>query len=166
MTARIQVRQARADDEAALADLDATAWSPQSSFPSMIQPGSDAEPAFFSAKNPPEVHLVAEMDSTVVGYIRLKPPTDLPENAHVLQVSGLAVHPAARRRGIAAALLTASDQHARDRGARKLTLRVLSTNQPAVSLYDRLGYEREGVLRGEFVVNGADVDDVLMAKHL
>ena len=132
----------------------------------MIQPGSDAEPAFFSAKNPPEVHLVAEMDSTVVGYIRLKPPTDLPENAHVLQVSGLAVHPAARRRGIAAALLTASDQHARDRGARKLTLRVLSTNQPAVSLYDRLGYEREGVLRGEFVVNGADVDDVLMAKHL
>jgi ribosomal protein S18 acetylase RimI-like enzyme len=166
MTAQIQVRQARGDDEAALAGLDAAAWSPQSGFPSVIEPATDAEPAFFSPENPPEIHLVAELDSTVVGYIRLKPPTHLPENAHVLQVSGLAVHPAARRRGIAAALLTASDQHARDRGARKLTLRVLSTNQPAVSLYDRLGYEREGVLRGEFIVNGADVDDVLMAKHL
>jgi RimJ/RimL family protein N-acetyltransferase len=76
------------------------------------------------------------------------------------------VHPAARRRGIAAMLLAAAEQHVRDRGMRKLTLRVLSTNQGAISLYERLGFTREGDLREEFLINGSYVDDILMAKYL
>jgi ribosomal protein S18 acetylase RimI-like enzyme len=79
---------------------------------------------------------------------------------------GLAVAPEARRRGVGSALLSAAEQHARARGARKLFLRVLSTNQSALRLYGRLGYEREGVLRDEFLINGRYTDDVLMAKHL
>jgi RimJ/RimL family protein N-acetyltransferase len=43
---------------------------------------------------------------------------------------------------------------------------VLGTNEPAIRLYDRLGFEREGVLRGEFFINGDYIDDLLMAKHL
>jgi RimJ/RimL family protein N-acetyltransferase len=76
------------------------------------------------------------------------------------------VHPAARRRGIAAMLLAAAEQRVRDRGMRKLSLRVLSTNQAAISLYERLGFTREGDLREEFLINGSYVDDILMAKHL
>jgi ribosomal protein S18 acetylase RimI-like enzyme len=76
------------------------------------------------------------------------------------------VHPDARRRGIAAMLLAAAEQRARDRGLRKLSLRVLSTNQGAISLYERLGFSREGDLREEFLINGSYVDDILMAKHL
>lgn len=102
----------------------------------------------------------------VVGYIRLKAPTHLPENAHVIQVQGLAVHPGARRQGAATALLTAAEQRLRDRGTRKLSLRVLSTNRVALRLYERLGFIREGVLREEFFINGSYVDDVLMTKHL
>lgn len=121
---------------------------------------------FFTADNPPDAHLVAELRGVVVGYVRLKAPTHLPENAHVVQVQGLAVHPDARRRGIAAMLLAAAEQRARDRGLRKLSLRVLSTNQGAISLYERLGFSREGDLREEFLINGSYVDDILMAKHL
>ena len=102
----------------------------------------------------------------VVGYIRLKPPTKLPENAHVIQVQGLAVHPDARRRGVAAGLLDAAEETLRERGTRKLTLRVLSTNEAAIRLYERHGFVREGTLLEEFRINGRFVDDVMMAKKL
>ena len=54
----------------------------------------------------------------------------------------------------------------RERGTRKLTLRVLSTNTAAIALYERLGFTREGVLHGEFIIKGRDVDDVLTAIPL
>jgi ribosomal protein S18 acetylase RimI-like enzyme len=162
----IRIRPARLRDDAALAELDAGAWSPDAGFPSVFRPGGHARGGFFNADNPPDAHLVAEAAGRVVGYVRLKAPTHLPENAHVVQVQGLAVHPDARRRGIAAMLLAAAEQRARDRGLRKLSLRVLSTNQGAISLYERLGFSREGDLREEFLINGSYVDDILMAKHL
>ena len=157
------VRTARADDAAGLAELDAAAWSAQSGFPSILQRTAGS---FFTLDNPPASHLVGEIDGQVVGYLVLKPPTTLPENAHVISVFGLAVAPAARRLGAASALLAAAEQRARAAGARKLTLRVLGTNEPAIRLYDGLGFEREGVLRGEFCINGDYVDDLLMAKYL
>jgi len=158
------VRTARTADQAALTELDAIAWSAESGFPSTLTGLWDR--AFFTAENPPEAHLVAELDGRVVGYIRLKPPTRLPENAHVIQVQGLAVHPGARRHGAAASLLDAAERQSRERGIRKLTLRVLSTNHGAISLYERQGFTREGTLLEEFRINGRYVDDVLMAKPL
>lgn len=160
------MRPARLTDDTTLSRLDAAAWSAEAGFPSVFQRVTATNAPFFGAENPPEAHLVAELDGNVVGYIRLKPPTRLPENAHVMQVQGLAVHPSARRRGIAATLLTEAMQRLRERGARKLTLRVLSTNTGAIALYERLGFTREGVLHGEFVIKGRDVDDVLMAIPL
>lgn len=160
------MRPAQSADDAALAKLDATAWSAESGFPSVIKAAGQPGVAFFRADSPPQVHLVAEINGTVVGYIRLKPPKALPENAHVIQVQGLAVHPAARRRGVAATLLTAAEQHLRVRGTQKLTLRVLSTNHAAIALYEQLGFAREGVLVAEFLIDGTYVDDVMMAKYL
>ena len=157
------MRVARHGDEAALAGIDAMAWTPASGFPSVI---ARAGGSFFSAENPPGAHLVGEVDGTVAGYIRVLPVTPLRENAHVSGIAGLAVAPGARGRGVASALLAAAEQHARERGARKLSLRVLSTNDAALRLYERLGFRREGTLREEFLIDGRYVDDVLMAKHL
>ena len=162
----VRIRPARLADQAALTELEAIAWSAESGFPSLMAPGARRDASFFGTGNPPEAHLVAELDGSVVGYIRLKPPTPLPENAHVIQVQGLAVHPDARRRGVASALLDAAEATLRERGTRKLTLRVLSTNQPAIGLYERHGFVREGTLLEEFCINGRFVDDVAMAKRL
>lgn len=159
------VRGARPADDAVLADLEIAAWSAESGFPSVIAAAGPGVP-FFNADNPPEAHLVAELHGGVVGYVKLKPATRLPENAHVIQVQGLAVHPSARRHGVAAALLTAAERDARERGARKLTLRVLGSNAPAIRLYEKLGFAREGQLLDEFCINGRYVDDVVMAKYL
>lgn len=161
---RLQVRPARQGDQDSLVALERLAWTARSGFPSVIRASSVPGAGFFSQGNPPQIHFVAELDDAVVGYVRLKPPTPLPENAHVLQVSGIAVHPEARRRGVASALLAAAEQFARNCGAVKLSLRVLSTNAPAIALYERLGYVREGVLRNEFIINGRYVDDVMMAR--
>jgi ribosomal protein S18 acetylase RimI-like enzyme len=161
----VRVRPARLADQAALTELEAIAWSPESGFPSVIA-SDQRDAAFFDAGNPPEDFLVAELNGHVVGYIRLKPPTKLLENAHVIQVQGLAVHPDARRRGVAAGLLDAAEEKLRGRGIHKLTLRVLSTNQPAIRLYERHGFVREGTLLEEFCINGRFVDDVMMAKKL
>jgi ribosomal protein S18 acetylase RimI-like enzyme len=163
---RVTVRVARAGDEAALTRLDAVAWTPASGFPSVIERVNDPFFTFFTDDSPPEAHLVAELDGRLAGYIRVKPVTPLRENAHVLGIVGLAVAPANRRRGVASALLAAAEQHARARGARKLSLRVLGTNEMAMRLYERHGFQREGSLRDEFCIGGRFVDDVVMAKHL
>ncbi|HEX6525196.1 MAG TPA: GNAT family N-acetyltransferase [Streptosporangiaceae bacterium] len=160
---RVSVRVARRGDEAALAGIDAVAWTPASGFPSVIMRVGGS---FFSADHPPEAHLVAEVNDTVAGYVLVKPVTPLKENAHVTSIAGLAVAPDARGRGVATALLAAAEQHARDHGARKLSLRVLSSNDAALRLYERLGFRREGTLREEFLIEGRYVDDVLMTKHL
>jgi ribosomal protein S18 acetylase RimI-like enzyme len=159
----VHVRAGRPADQAHLAAIDAVAWSPQSGFPSVF---SARRQSFFGPARPPETFLVAEAGQAVVGFLRLAPPTTLPENAHVLEVSALAVHPDNRRIGVGSALLTATVSRARARGARKLSLRVLSTNKPAISLYERNGFQREGVLHREFLIDGVYVDDVLMARHL
>ena len=43
---------------------------------------------------------------------------------------------------------------------------MLSTNETAMRLYERCGFQREGTLRDEFRIDGQFVDDVLMAKQL
>ena len=159
----IEVRVARAADEAQLARLDRAAWTPESGFPSVTR---QAGGLFFTAGSPAQAHLVGTIDGAVVGYIRLGVPSPLPEEAHVLSVHGLAVASEARRRGVATALLTAAEQRARERGARKLSLRVLSTNPTAIRLYTQLGFEQEGRLLGEFLIEGRYVDDLLLAKRL
>jgi ribosomal protein S18 acetylase RimI-like enzyme len=159
----VEVRVARASDEAQLARLDKISWSPESGFPSVIQ---QAGSVFFLTESPPQAFLVAVIDGAVVGYIRLGSPLPLPENAHVIGVLGLAVAPEARRRGVATALLAAAEERARSRGARKLSLRTFSTNPDAIRLYTRFGFQREGRLRAEFLIEGQYVDDILLAKYL
>jgi ribosomal protein S18 acetylase RimI-like enzyme len=87
-------------------------------------------------------------------------------------VTGLGVAPRAQRRGVASGLLEAAETYASERKVERLTLRVLSVNSAARALYERHGYQTEGMLRGEFrlpVGSGGEVvlvDDVLMAKAI
>ncbi|MEO6712370.1 MAG: GNAT family N-acetyltransferase, partial [Mycobacteriales bacterium] len=126
-----------------------------------------ANATFFSERNPPEAHFVADSDGEILGYVRLKPPLDgVPECDHVMAIHGLDVSPHARRRGVATALMRAAEQAARSRRARKLSLRMLATNTEARPLYESLGYRVEGVLAEEFLIDGEYVDDVLMSLRL
>ncbi len=158
----ITSRTARAEDEAVLARIDERTWTPAVSPAPPPPPGTP----FFDGGTRPEDVLVAEQDGAVAGYVRLGEGFGIPAHRHVLVIDGLAVDPGRQRRGIARRLVDAAVAEARRRGARKVTLRVLGHNTGARRVYERCGFVTEGVLRGEFRIDGQDVDDVLMARSL
>lgn len=58
----------------------------------------------------------------------------------LVNVHDVAVLASHRGRGIAQVMLEAAEVEARERGAVKMTLEVLSGNTPALTLYQRIGY--------------------------
>jgi GNAT superfamily N-acetyltransferase len=58
----------------------------------------------------------------------------------------LFVDPAHRRRGLATALLEHGHQWARKRGDTQIALQVLSSNEAALQLYQKLGYAPSSIL--------------------
>lgn len=158
----LTIRPATADDERALRRLDVLTTTAEVS---PAPPRSPDDPFFEGRRQPADV-LVAEDDGSVVGYAELEQQIGIPSHAHVLTVGGLAVDPVAQGRGVGRELVEAAVAEARTRGARKVTLRVLGPNARARSLYHRCGFVVEGVLRAEFVLDGRDVADVLMALAL
>ncbi|MGW4080938.1 N-acetyltransferase family protein [Streptomyces asiaticus] len=157
------IRPAVLDDDTALAELDRRTWSPLHAVQPKPQPPYDP---FFTLHNRVEQILVAELAGSPVGYLRLVPPTPLACNAHVRQIQGLAVDERVRGQGVARALLGAAYQEARRQGATRMTLRVLGHNTPARRLYASEGFAVEGVLPGEFLLEGEYVDDVMMGRSL
>lgn len=120
----------------------------------------------FDERCRPEDLLVAALGSRLVGYVGHVPPTPLASNQHVRQIQGLQVSPDARGRGVGQALVEAACAAAQAQGARRMSLRVLGHNLPARRLYERCGFQVEGVLPEEFLLDGAYVDDVLMGRGL
>ena len=160
--AGVRVRPARLDDEAQLLAIDRATWSPYSSPAPALPDGP-----FFNEGSPLQNVLVAELDGRIVGWAKIRHPTELPASDHVWYVSGLAVDPQSEGRGAGRALMEGLMELARSRGGTRITLRVFAPNERARRLYERLGFEVEGVLRGEFrVASGELVDDVFMARAL
>ena len=67
-----------------------------------------------------------------------------------LHINNLAVMPEYRRAGAATALLTRVLEDGAKMGARRATLEVRHSNQPAQRLYERFGFTVAGVRRGYY----------------
>lgn len=88
------------------------------------------------------VVLVARVDGRIEGTVQLQ--LARPQNQpHRADVAKLLVHPRARRRGLAAALMTAVEAAARAHDRRLLVLDTL-TGSDAARLYRRLGWQETG----------------------
>jgi len=108
--------------------------------------------------------LVALDGDAVVGRLSVARDPH-PASRHVADL-GLMVAESHRRRGIGRALLDACVAWARGAGISKLELHVFPWNEPAIALYDRFGFEREGLRRRHYLRAGVMVDALLMAYHL
>ena len=51
-------------------------------------------------------------------------------------------------------------------GVQKVTLEVFASNEPAIALYLKMGFQEEGRRRREFLIDGNLTDGVLMALWL
>jgi RimJ/RimL family protein N-acetyltransferase len=88
-----------------------------------------------------------------------------PASAHVADL-GMMVAASHRRRGVGRTLLQAAVTWAESVGVTKLELHVFPWNEPAIRLYESVGFEREGLRRAHYVRDGIAVDALLMAYHL
>lgn len=157
----VEIRAAGSEDEAALASLDRRTWSWRVA-PVPLWP--EGTPFFDAGTRPGDV-LLALRGGAVAGYLKLR-PCGLAASAHVQEIHGMAVEPSLRRAGIGRALLAAARAEALARGARRVVLQVLGTNEAALALYRAAGFVEEGRRRGQFLLEGRPVDDVLMALTL
>jgi ribosomal-protein-alanine N-acetyltransferase len=81
-----------------------------------------------------------------------------------MEILTVGVTPAARRRGVARALIAAALPVARDLGAGEVFLEVAIDNDGAIALYQRLGFVRSG-LRKSYYDRGAEgVMDALVMR--
>ena len=88
--------------------------------------------------------LVARNNGRIVGTVQIDCATP-PNQMHRAEVLKLLVHPSARRRGIARALMIAIEEVARSNGRTLLTLDTW-TGSHAERLYNALGYVTVGVI--------------------
>ena len=85
------------------------------------------------------IFLVAYEQDELLGYVGIYCTLDEGE------ITNVAVAPAARRRGIARALLTELKQQLACRNVARIVLEVRVSNEPAIRLYEQLGFSVLGV---------------------
>jgi RimJ/RimL family protein N-acetyltransferase len=107
---------------------------------------------------------VVETSEGIVGRLSVARDPH-PASRHVADL-GLMVAPAERRRGIGWALLEQAAEWAREAGVRKLELHVFPHNEPAIRLYERFGFVREGLRRSHYRRGSEYVDAILMAYEV
>ena len=113
--------------------------------------------------NPGHTRLVAVIDGKAIGMAGLH-PADNVRRAHAASI-GMAVHDAYAGRGAGSALMAALvNQADRWLNIRRLELNVYADNARAIALYERFGFEREGVFRNYAWRDGAYVDSLAMAR--
>ena len=109
-------------------------------------------------------NLVAVAGERVVGMLGLHTFPDKPRRRHAGAV-GISVHDEWQGKGVGTALMRAGVELA-DKWLNlvRLELEVYTDNEPAIRLYHRFGFEREGTLRQYAFRDGRYVDSYLMAR--
>ena len=101
------------------------------------------------------IFLVCEEDACITGYIGMYLSFD------EASITNVAVSPNFRKRGYGELLVTEAKAAAKIAGAEYILLEVRASNEPAVSLYKKLGFEKLGI-RKKFYEH--PVEDAIIMK--
>jgi ribosomal-protein-alanine N-acetyltransferase len=117
----------------------------------------------------PEGFLVAERDGEVIGYIMCRVEFGFSEfgrfkltkKIHIVSIAVMEEH---RRKGLAKSLLTESIKALDKRyGCSEVYLEVRVSNQPAINLYRKLGFQNIRIIRHYYIDSE---DAMVMARKL
>ncbi|MGQ5522515.1 GNAT family N-acetyltransferase [Chitinimonas sp. PSY-7] len=163
VTGALKLRSAVPDDAEAFACI----ASDESVFGNLMRlPYSTAAQwsEWASKIGPEELLLVAERDGQVVGFAGLKAAAASPRRRHSRTLF-IAVATTAQRQGIGNVLMQALlDAADRWMAVLRIELGVFVENEPAYRLYQKFGFEAEGIQRGFAFRDGRYQDVRLMAR--
>ena len=89
------------------------------------------------------VHVAVDIDDKVLGFAMTTLRPELLSHEPSAHLEAIALDPVAEGRGVAKALLAATEASAYSKGAQTMTLHVFSVNERARRLYERAGYDGE-----------------------
>ena len=92
-------------------------------------------------------------DGELVGMVTLRREPYV-KMAHKANIYAMYVAPEHRQQGAGRALMEAAIARAEELGVRQVNLTVTSTNEAAVALYEACGFERFGLERDAFLIDG------------
>ncbi|HET9908247.1 MAG TPA: GNAT family N-acetyltransferase [Anaerolineales bacterium] len=111
------------------------------------------------------IKLVACVENEVIGYGELATHSDAPRHRHVADINILAVNSNWLGKGIGGAILRSMLDLADNwMQVTRMSLIVWSSNENAISLYKKHGFELEGTLRQFVFKEGRYEDALLMAR--
>lgn len=108
--------------------------------------------------------LVAEGDGRLVGYIAGM-GGEYHRNAKTVHIV-IGILQSYSGQGIGKRLFQALEEWAVGQGIHRLELTVMTHNQRGIALYERMGFQVEGVKRDDLFVDGGYIDQYMMAKLL
>jgi ribosomal protein S18 acetylase RimI-like enzyme len=163
--AQIQIRRLTPADAALYRDirLEGLGCNPEA-FGSTFEAESARPLTFFSERLDGSASFGAFHDSKLVGIAGLL-IREGGKEAHKGLLVGMYVRPDARRAGVGRRLVETIIEFAHQR-VELIQLAVVSDNEPARRLYERLGFLVYGIERNALKQDGRYHDEVLMAKEL
>jgi len=110
-----------------------------------------------------ELYLVAEAAGAIIGTAHCRPPSPRFGFRHTASL-GISVHRDWRGRGVGTALMQGLIDFARENPRiKRLELSVFHNNPGAIHVYEKLGFQHEGVRRSAFYKEGQFLDMIFMA---
>ena len=122
------IRKMKASDVSAIAELEKRCFSDPWSADSIAS----------ELVNPLSYWLVAEIDGQVAGYVGSQSVLDAAD------MMNIAVSPEYRRRGVAKALVNELTAYLSKNNVIALLLEVRVSNEPAITLYEKMGFQQVG----------------------
>ncbi len=110
-----------------------------------------------------EVKYIYSTNTESIGMFKLIPLQH--RNQHIVYLGGLAVHPAFSGKGEGGKMLKGILVLAKQRGFLRIELSVAVTNEKAIQLYAKMGFQNEGVF-GKYTYLKSEqrfVDEILMS---
>lgn len=152
----------RASEPEDVSDLTEVLNQPRAVWGTMQVPFTSVAQRRRKYESRPDTHLVAVIEGKVIGTLGLVRLDGRRGHAATL---GMAVHDAYAGRGAGTELMAAAVEQA-DRwlNVSRLELFVWTDNVRAIALYERFGFEREGVFRRYAWRDGAYADAISMAR--
>ncbi|MCR8869744.1 GNAT family N-acetyltransferase [Peribacillus frigoritolerans] len=115
-------------------------------------------------KNPSSIVLVSASGNELTGYLILL-GNQMGRTRHSAKIV-IGIHEQVRGKGIGTKLFQKMEEHARTNEIRRLELSVIANNAPALSLYHKMGFEKEGIKRESLFFDGKYHDEYFLSKLL